>query len=295
MPIAETRLLTPEFLRQLEQLSLGARRAFAGQLKGERRSVRRGTSVEFADYRNYVYGDDLRYVDWNTYARLERLFLKLFMEEEDLHVYVLIDGSRSMDFGAPTKFDYARRVAAALGYIGLSGYDRVGAALLGESVREYLAPLRGRPSVFRFFQFLEEATADGGTALGAAIEEWARRSRRQGIAILVSDFLDPQWEAGVKALALRKYQLVAIQVLDRAEVAPELVGDLKLLDAETGQEREISVSGPLLRDYRRALDDFCGAIQTASRKYGGDYLRVTTDVPFEDVILRWLRTSGLVK
>ncbi|MBI3911182.1 MAG: DUF58 domain-containing protein [Armatimonadetes bacterium] len=291
----QTRLLEPEFLRQLEQLSLVAKRVFAGRLKGERRSVKRGASVEFADYRNYALGDDPRYIDWNTYARLERLFLKLFMEEEDLHVYVLLDGSRSMTFGTPSKFDYARRVAAALGYIGLCGYDRVGAALLGESMREYLAPLRGRPSVFRFFRFLEEAQADGGTALGAALQEWALRARRTGIAILVSDFLDPQWEAGIKALALRKYQLAVIHVLDRSEVEPDLVGDLKLIDAETGEEREISVSGVLLRDYRRALDHFCGSLQAACRKYGADYLRATTDVPFEDLVLRWLRSRGLVK
>src|SRR5437763_12851122 len=123
MAVATT-LLEPEFLRKLEQLSIVSKKVFTGQLKGERRSAKRGTSVEFADYRNYTLGDDLRYMDWNTFARLEKLFLKLFIEEEDLHVYTLIDGSQSMAWGAPSKFDYGRKLVAALGYIGLTNFDR---------------------------------------------------------------------------------------------------------------------------------------------------------------------------
>jgi len=288
-------LLDPEFLQRLERLQLVARRAFAGQLKGERRSTRRGTSVEFADYRNYVLGDDLRFIDWNTYARLERLFLRLFVEEEDLHVYVLLDGSASMAFGSPAKFDYGRRIAAALGYLGLCGYDRVGAAILGERVREHLHPLRGRAAVRRFFRFLTDARTEGGTHLARAVEQWAMGPRRTGIALLVSDFLDPHWEGGVRALALRRYQLAAIHVLDRSEIDPPLAGDLKLIDCETSEPRDVSISGTLLRQYRQAVEQFCRQIEATCRRYGGDYLRVTTDVPFEEVILRWLRGSGLVK
>src|SRR6476619_3074425 len=140
---AATSLLDPEFLRKLEQLSIVSKKVFLGQLKGERRSARRGTSVEFADYRNYSLGDDLRYVDWNTFARLEKLFLKLFLEEEDLHVYLLVDGSQSMAYGAPSKFDYGRRIAASLGYIGLTNMDRVGATVFAERMRDYLSPVRG--------------------------------------------------------------------------------------------------------------------------------------------------------
>jgi uncharacterized protein (DUF58 family) len=292
---ASTSLLDPLFLRKLERLSLVARKVFTGQLKGERRSAKRGTSVEFADFRNYVLGDDLRYVDWNTYARLEKLFLKLFLEEEDLHVYLLIDGSESMNFGEPSKFDYARRVAAALGYVGLASYDRVGAAILADSLREYLPPVRGRPQVFRFFSFLEEARASGQTSLGTALREYSLRCRRTGIAVLISDFLDPAWEEGLKALLFRKFQTTVIQVLDRREVRPDYLGDLKLVDSETGTEREVSISPGLMRDYQRALDGFCGGIEASCRRYGADYLRATTDVPFEDLILRWLRSTGLVK
>ncbi len=288
-------LLDPGFLRKLERLSLVAKKVFTGQLKGERRSARRGTSVEFADYRNYTPGDDLRYVDWNTFARLERLFLKLFMEEEDLDVYLLLDGSESMNFGEPSKFTYARRVAAALGYLGLANFDRVGAVVFGDALREGVGPLRGRAQVFRYFRFLEEATATGPTALGAALQQYSRRTRRTGIAFLVSDFLDPAWEEGLKALLYRRFQVIAIQVLDPQEVNPGLTGDLKLVDSETGAEREISITPALLRDYRRAVERFCGGIEATCRRYGADYLLATTDVPFEDLVLKWLRSSGLVK
>src|SRR3954465_4971244 len=116
MPIAQTELLTPDLLAQLERPELGTRKSFRGRMKGERRSKRKGQSVEFADFRNYVAGDDLRFIDWNTYARLDRLFLKMFLEEEDLHFYALLDASQSMSFGTPTKLHYAKQLAAALGF-----------------------------------------------------------------------------------------------------------------------------------------------------------------------------------
>jgi uncharacterized protein (DUF58 family) len=290
-----TSLLEPEFLRKLEQLSIVSKKVFTGQLKGERRSTKRGTSVEFADYRNYTLGDDLRYIDWNTFARLEKLFLKLYMEEEDLHVYMLLDGSQSMAYGSPAKFEYGKRVAAALGYIGLTNFDRVGATVFTDRMREHLPPVRGKQQVFPFFNFLEGAKAGGQTSLAASLKEYALRTRRPGVAVLISDFFDPEWETGFKALLHRKFQVTVIHVLDRSEVRPEHLGDLKLIDCETGEEREITVSGSLLRDYQKAVDQFCGGIQETCRRYGADYLQAITDQPFEDLVLRWLRTAGLVR
>lgn len=294
MPLT-TSLLEPEFLRKLEQLSIVSKKVFSGQLKGERRSTRRGTSVEFADYRNYTLGDDPRYLDWNTYARLEKLFLKLFVEEEDLHVYVLIDGSRSMAYGSPAKFDYARRVAASLGYIGLANYDRVGCTIFDERMRHHFPPIRGKQQVFQYFNFLENAVPDGQTSLSGSLKEYALRTRRPGVAILLSDFFDPEWETGLKALLHRKFQVAVVHVLDRSEVRPEVLGDLKLVDCETGEEREITVSPSLLKDYQKAVDQFCGGIQDTCRRYGADYLQAITDEPFEDLILKWLRRAGLVR
>jgi uncharacterized protein (DUF58 family) len=292
---APSTLLAPEFLRKLEQLTLVSKKVFLGQLKGERRSARRGTSVEFADFRNYTLGDDLRYIDWNTFARLEKLFLKLFIEEEDLHVYLLVDGSQSMQYGAPSKWDYGRRIAAALGYIGLTNYDRVGATVFSDRMRDHLSPVRGRQQVFAYFEFLERAQTGGQTSLAASLKDFALRTRRPGLAIVVSDFFDPEWEVGLKALLHRRFQVSAVQVLDRTEVRPEYVGDLKLVDCETGEEREITVSAGLLKDYHKAVDQFCGGIQETCRRYGADYLLTVTDQPFEDLILKWLRTAGLVR
>jgi uncharacterized protein (DUF58 family) len=292
---ATTSLLEPEFLRKLEQLSIVSKKVFTGQLKGERRSARRGTSVEFADFRNYTLGDDLRYIDWNTFARLEKLFLKLFVEEEDLHVYMLVDGSQSMAYGSPSKFEYGKRVAAALGYIGLVNYDRVGATVFAEKMRDHLPPVRGRGQIFPYFDFLEKARLGGQTSLAASLKEYALRTRRPGVAILISDFFDPEWETGLKALLHRRFQVTAIHVLDRTEVRPDFVGDLKLMDCETGEEREITISQGLLRDYHKAVDQFCGGIQETCRRYGADYLQTVTDQPFEELILKWLRSAGLLK
>lgn len=295
MATVTTSLLEPEFLRKLEQLSIVSKKVFAGQLKGERRSSRRGTSVEFADFRNYSLGDDLRYVDWNTFARLEKLFLKLFVEEEDLHVYLLIDGSQSMAYGSPAKFEYAKRIAAALGYIGLTNLDRVGATVFAEKMRDHLPPTRGRQQVFPYFSFLERAQAGGRTSLAASLKEYALKTRRPGVAILISDFFDPEWETGLKALLHRRFQVSAIHVLDRTELRPDLVGDLKLVDCETGEEREITISAGLLKDYQKTVDQFCGGIQETCRRYGADYIQAVTDQPFEDMILKWMRRAGLLR
>lgn len=295
MPAATSSLLEPEFLRKLEQLTIVSKKVFSGQLKGDRRSSRRGTSVEFADFRNYTLGDDLRYVDWNTFARLEKLFLKLFVEEEDLHVYLLVDGSQSMAYGSPSKFDYARRMAASLGYIGLSNLDRVGATVFAEKMRDHQPPVRGKQQVFPYFNFLERAQPGGQTSLGASLKEFALRTRRPGVAILISDFFDPEWETGLKALLHRRFQVSAIQVLDRSEVRPDLVGDLKLVDCETGEEREITISAGLLKEYQKTVDQFCGGIQETCRRYGADYIQAITDQPFEEMILNWLRRAGMVR
>jgi uncharacterized protein (DUF58 family) len=293
VPLTQS-LLEPEFLRKLEQLAIVSKRAFSGQLKGEKRSTKRGTSIEFADYRDYSHGDDLRRIDWNTYARLDRLFLKLFMEEEDLHVYLLLDASRSMDFGRPKKLDYARRVAAALGYIGLTNYDRVGAAIFSERLRGRLAPVRGRAQSFSLFDFLQQAQPDGQTSFARSLREYALRTRRPGVAIVISDFFNNDYEEGLKSLLARRFQITLVQVMDDTELHPDLLGDLKLVDSETGEEREISVSPGLLRDYQAAVDRFCGDLQGFCRHYGLDYIRTSTSTPFEDLVLKYLRRVGLV-
>ena len=296
MPNPQT-LLDPAFLKKLEALSLASRRILAGQTKGERRSNKRGSSIEFADFREYALGDDLRYVDWKAYGRLEKLFLKLFVEEEDLSIHLLIDTSQSMDFGSPlTKAEYARRLAAALGYVALSEYDRVLLASLGEGLGERLPPLRGKPGIFPFFQYLEtKLPTGGGTRLGEALAQYATRAKGGGIAVVISDFFDETHVKGIQALLSRRFQVVLLHVLDPEELAPTLTGDLRLLDSETGAAREVSLSPALLAQYDAGLKTFCDGLQALANRYGMDYVRSSTALPFEDVVLKSLRGGGLVR
>lgn len=288
-------LLTPDFLRKIERMSLVAKRLFPGQLRGERRSTRRGSSVEFADYRNYTIGDDFRRVDWNVYARLEKLFLKLFVEEEDLHVYVLVDASRSMGFGSPSKLLYAKRVAAALSYIALANLDRVGLAALSGPAAASLAPKRGKQSAFGIFDYLKSVRPAGETDLAASLRDFSLRTAQPGLAIVISDFFDRDYERGLFALLSRKFEVALIHVLDQDEVDPPVVGDLLMIDSETGERREVTVTQTLLRRYQQRLADFCGGVESYCARYGCNYVRVTNQSPFEDLVLGYLRRRGMVK
>jgi len=295
MPAPQT-LLDPAFLKKLEALSLVSKRVFAGQTKGERRSNKRGSSIEFADFREYALGDDLRYVDWKAYGRLEKLFLKLFVEEEDLSIHLLVDTSKSMDFGSPvTKADYARRLAAALGYVALSEYDRVLLTSFSGGLNEPMPPLRGKPGVFPFFQFLETRLPVGGeTRLGDALTQYAARTKTNGIAVVISDFFDETHERGIKALLSRRFQVVLLHVLDEEELHPTLTGDLRLVDAETQAVREVSISPHLIAQYEAQVESFCAGLQRLAGRYNLDYVRASTGTPFEDVVLKSLR-GGVVR
>ena len=288
-------LLAPDFLRKLERLHLVSRRVFAGRGWGERRSSKRGASVEFADFRNYADGDDLRHLDWNAFGRLDRLFIKLFVEEEDLAVHVLVDASRSMAYGDPPKIDYARCTAAALAYLGLCGFDRVALWAYGERLRASFGPVRGKANARGCLHWLAALEADGGTSTGAALRELALRAKRPGLAIVISDFLDPDHAQGLRALAARRFEVVAIHLLDQADLEPRLAGDLKLVDAETGAEREITVTQGLLRAYRRSLAEFCGGLDDTCRRCGITLVRTSTAQPFTDLVLGYLRRRGVVK
>lgn len=294
-------LLTPDFLRKIERLSLVAKRVFPGQLRGERRSTKRGSSVEFADYRNYTIGDDFRRVDWNVYARLEKLFLKLFVEEEDLRVYVLIDASRSMDIlspskgGSPSKLLYAKRIAAALSYIALGNLDRVGLSALSDGSSATLRPKRGKQSAFGIFDWLETVQPSGQTQLADSLRDFSLRTSRPGLAIVISDFFDPDYQKGLSALISRRFELTVLQLLDQDEAEPPLVGDLMLVDSETNERREVTITQSLLRRYKQRLAEHCGGIEDYCTRFGCNYVRVTNQTPFEDLILSYLRQRGTLR
>ena len=190
MSTTKPALFDDEFLKKLEYLNILSKRMFAGQLNAERRTRKRGTGLEFADHRAYVPGDDFRYLDWKAYLRLNRLILKLFEEEEDLPVYLFIDTSRSMAYGQPSKMDYARKVAAALCYIGLANLDRVHVIAYADGVKDELAPQHGKSSIFKIFRFLADVQPSGETNGRKSFKTYCTETRRRGLAIVISDFFD---------------------------------------------------------------------------------------------------------
>jgi uncharacterized protein (DUF58 family) len=281
---------TPEFLAQLERLSLLSRRTFHGSVKGERRSPRRGHSVEFADYRAYGHGDDLRYVDWNIYGRLDRLHVKLFVDEEDLCLHLLVDASASMGFGAPSKLDYAVRLAGALGFVGLVNHERVGLGVLRERVSEGWPPTRGRGQILPMMNFLVDVRADGGTSLDDGLGNYAKRARESGLVVVISDLLDPAgYERGVRALLERRFDVHLVHLLDPEEMNPMLGGDLRLIDSETGERRDLTVDAEALRGYRERLRQFLERVETFCRAHEIGYHRVVTDTPVEAFVVAQLR------
>ncbi len=298
-------LLAPSFLAQLDRLVLVTRQSRVGALKGERRSPRHGGSVEFADFRAYAPGDDFRQIDWNAYARLERLFLRLFVEEEDTTVHILLDASESMNWGEPRKFDYARRVAAALGYIALVGMDRLMAAALGSSNGatnrptddQSMRPLRGKAQSLAWFNWLSRLHANGvaSPTLTLALAHYAATMRRPGRLILLSDLLDDGWRDGIKQLARSRYELTLLHILALEELDPALEGDLKLVDSETSAAVEITADFDLLARYRVHVRDWQAEWQQFCAARAIHYVPIATSLPFEQLVLSVLRRRGVLK
>jgi uncharacterized protein DUF58 len=300
-PKKDEPLLSSEFMARLDQLDLISRKILAGKMKGERRSKRRGQSVEFADYRNYVVGDDLRFLDWNLYARLERLFLKLFLEEEDLSLHILLDLSKSCDYGDPHKGTYMRKVAAALGYIGLVNYNRVSMAAFANGIVADTGGMRGRTRVSQMLDFITKLPIpDGPGNLGESCRRFALTHRTKGICLVLSDFFDkgdgamPGHEAGLRYLSGGKYDLFAVQILSPQEIDPPLQGDLKLRDMEDSDMAEVSITQPLLKKYKANLNAYCLAVKDYVTRRGGTYLFASTAVPFDTLVLNYLRERGLL-
>jgi len=288
-------LLSPEFLRRLEQLELAAKKILAGRMKGDRLSRRKGRGSEFADYRPYTIGDDLRFLDWNLFGRVEKLFLKLYREEEDLHVYLLIDNTKSMDFGSPSKLRYAKQIAAALGFIGLANMDRIVIESVGgETIRS--PQFRGRQTLWRMMKHIEAIPPAEGGDLNSALRGFSTRAKGQGIAVVLSDFLDKGgYEEGLKYLAARNLDVYAIQILSQEEIQPPYTGDLKLTDLEDDDFAEITISAPLLARYQQTLAAYRGALSAFCLKRGLSYYFTSNQVPFEKLVLGYLRDRGMVR
>ena len=284
-----------EFLQKLERLRLIAKRLSWAGAKGEHPSPRKGSSLEFSDYRRYQRGDDLRYVDWNIYRRLDRLLLKVFTAEEEMNVYLVVDTSRSMAEGAPAKIDYAKKVAAALGYIGLKNLDRVGGASFSSALHAPLTLGRGRKQILSLFRFLTHLSCSGETRLRPAIHTFANLFPHPGLVVIISDLFDPDgWRVALEELANKKYQLLVIHIVDARELEPESAGDVMMRDVENGRERRFFLDAALKRRFREELARYFSDIETMCAGRGIDYLRTTTQVPFDEFVLQTLRQVSSV-
>lgn len=278
-----------EFLRKLELLSVVSKRLLAGQFKAERRAKKVGSGIEFADYRGYVPGDDFRAVDWRAYMRLGRLILRLFEEETDLPIYIFLDASRSM---GQRKLDYAKRVAAALAYVGLSNLDKVHMSVYADGIIEELPAQRTKSQIFNIFRFLNGVKASHETHAGRAFHRFFGANRKRGMVVVISDFFDPH---GVgHAFDIIRYQrqdLLAVQVLTPEDCRPPLNGEVTLVDRETEWDQDLTVTPSLLKAYEEELERYCAEIERYCSLYGFGYVRTLTEFPFEDLIMQVMRSG----
>lgn len=288
-------LFDSEFLKRLEYLSLMSRRVFRGRLLAQRRTKQLGGGIEFADHREYSPGDDLRYLDWNVYARYGDLLLKRFQEEEDLHVYILLDVSRSMSNGSTEKFDYARKVAAALAYIALADLDRVSILAYADNVKDVLPLTRGKDRILSVLRFLENLETTGtGTRIAAVATSLVHRAQRSGLVVVLSDLYDQQgFRQGIDLLRYRRFEPHLIQLHTVDEANPTWLGDIELEDVETGKRRKLTITERKLRQYKKQFDEFLASIDNYCRMYSLSCTRTTTDVPFDELILRMMRAAGV--
>lgn len=295
-PRAKEDLFDDDFQKKLETLAIVSRRVFAGRQRAERRSKKKGSGVEFADHRDYAPGDDFRFVDWNAYQRFGRLLVRLYEEEEDLSIYFIVDCSRSMGFGNGRKFDQARRLCAALAYVGLANLDRVTIVGVGDEVISRLPTTRGKSRIFKVFRFLNELEADATTDLGEALRTFVAQHKRRGLAVLLSDLYDPAgFERGINVLRYNKFEPYVIQIVEPNESNPGLKGDVRIYDCETGDEREVTVTSDLLERIKTAAHEYQADIERFCAKQQVPYFRADTETPFDELVLSVFRRGGFLR
>lgn len=293
---ADADLFDEQFLKKLEYLYIISKKVFSGRTRAERRTRKVGSGIEFADYREYVPGDDFRYLDWNIYGRMDKLLLRLFEEEEDLYIYLLLDISDSMQMGDPSKLHYSMKVTAALCYVGLANLDRVSVVTLADGLKDRLPPARGKGRIFKVFDFLRAVTPGGTTQLAPSLRSFVHQNKRRGLAVLISDFYDPEgYEEAINLLRYNRFEPFAIQVVDPAESQPRLRGDLQLIDCETGERREITISPALLEAYIREHRQYCQQLVEFCTSRHVPLFRADVTFPFDDLILRIFRQGGFLK
>lgn len=285
-----------EFQRKLEILVMVAKRVFSGAMRAERRSKKTGSGVEFADHRDYVPGDDFRYLDWSVYQRFDRLLIRLYEEEEDLSIYFIIDTSSSMGFGESEKLKQAKRLCAALAYVGLANLDRIAIVAATDEISGRMPTTRGKARIFRIFKFLRAIKAEGVTDLGDAMRTFVAQHKRKGLAVLLSDLYDPEgFERGINVLRYNRFEPFVLHIVDPHEARPELKGDVRVYDCETGEEREVTVTAKVLERYGQAYNEYLEEVQRFCTSKQVSYFRADVNTPFDELILRVFRRGGFLR
>lgn len=289
-------LFDDEFQRKLDYLAMVSRRVFSGAMKAERRTKKIGSGVEFADHRDYTPGDDFRYLDWSAYQRFDRLLIRLYEEEEDLSIYFIVDTSSSMGFGDGEKLRQAKRLTAALAYVGLANLDRIAIVAATDEISGRMPSTRGKARIFRVFRFLREVKARGQTDLREAIKTFVAQHKRRGLAVLLTDLYDPAGvEHGINVLRFNKFEPFVIHIVDPKEARPDLRGDVRVYDCETGDEREVTVTARVLERYREAWEGYLEEAKRFCTSRQVSYFRADVNVPFDELILRVFRRGGFLR
>ena len=287
-------LFPSDFMTRLEYLSLMSRRVFRGQLLAQRRTRETGAGIEFADHREYAAGDDLRYLDWNIYARHGDLLIRRFQEEQDLHVYLLVDCSRSMSFDDGSKFDLARQVAAAIAYIALADLDCAALFAFSAGITSRLPLTRGREQILPMMRFLENLTASGSaTGLSQGIAEFLHLRPRPGLVLVISDLFDPGgFESSFDLLRFRGFDVHVIQLFHELEARPDLLGDAQLVDLESGSETRITITEQRLARYQQLFDAHQAAVRNYCRRYGLGCTQSPASTSFESLVMTMMNSSA---
>src|SRR3954470_8047001 len=289
-------LFDDEFQRKLEYLAMVSKRVFSGAMRAERRTKKTGSGVEFADHREYAPGDDFRYLDWSAYQRFDRLLIRLFEEEEDLSIYFIVDTSSSMGFGDGEKLRQAKRLCAALAYVGLANLDRIAIVTATDEISGRMQSTRGKARIFRIFRFLKGVKAQGQTDLGEALKTFVAQHKRRGLAVLLTDLYDRAGlERGINVLRYAKFEPFVIHLVDPSEARPDLKGDVRVYDCETGEEREVTVTAKVLARYGVAFEEYLEEAKRFCTARQVSYFRADVNVPFDELILRVFRRGGFLR
>jgi uncharacterized protein (DUF58 family) len=295
-PSGDDDLFDDDFQRKLDYLAMVSKRVFSGAMRAERRTRKTGSGVEFADHRDYAPGDDIRSLDWSAYSRFQRLLIRLYEEEEDLSIYFILDSSSSMGFGDGEKLRYAKRICAALAYVGLANLDRVTIVSATDELSGRMPETRGKARIFRIFRFLSALKPEGHTDLEDSMKTFVAQHKRRGLAVLISDLSDAKgFEKGINVLRYNKFEPFVLHIVDPKDRTPELRGDVRVYDCESGEEREVTVTNRILERYAKAYDAYIDQVKRFCTKKQVAYYEANVDVPFDELILRVFRRGGFLR